>query len=139
MEIEMEGDRLFGVRAGERCVLGVLRVDDTQVHEPQFGPVDVSPEQAERHNASLAAEMLAGVTNLPVGFSTLLYVRRDAVTGKDLVLTWRDTLVSDAPVKGGRRDDFYWSFGLGGGQFVARRDVDSVRVDAECFFFERVS
>ena len=112
----------------EQCLGYLMHFKGHGVYEPTFGKVDVTPQEADAHNAALSAAEIEGLDrNCGIGMGGTLYL--GASGGRSAVRTFIGTVVTeDVTVKG---DGV--TFRRGGMTFRGRKRDDDL------LFFKRVA
>jgi hypothetical protein len=93
--LQKVGDMFTYADAGvDRC-LGFLMVFPRRgTYDPTFGRVDVSAEDAERHNVVLSGALVEGLDKTcGVGQSGVFYLTKPKGGGPEQVTTWTGTVV----------------------------------------------
>ena len=84
----------------EQCLGYLMHFDGHGVYEPTFGRVDVTPQEADAHNAALSRAEIEGLdNNCRIGMGGVFYL---AVSGgKSIIRTFiGDVVAEDVTTKG---------------------------------------
>lgn len=113
----------------DRCLGDLMDFAGRGVYDATFGKVDVSPEDARKHNDALTQALLEGLdTNCQIGQGGTFYL--GVTDGRAAVKTFTGiTVTTDVTVKGSTI-----TFRRHGKVYRGRKQKD-----AECFDFRRVS
>jgi hypothetical protein len=123
-ELHKKGSLItFTERERECCLNYRWHIPSFGVFDPNFGKVEVTPEDAKLHNEALDQALIDGVDNrCEVGQGSMFYLRNGQV------VTWLGTVVGPALVRDGR----HYTFARAGKEFRAkknrRRGDDSIWV-----------
>jgi hypothetical protein len=126
---------LMTVKEGdaERCLGYMLNFKERGVYEPNFGQMDITPEEADAHNRLLDKAMLDGLDeNCAVGMGGSFYAKESK--NKTQVTTFNGTVVAETARVKGKTITFERM--VNGREMVFRGRLAK---DAELFFFRRVS
>jgi hypothetical protein len=84
----------------EQCLGYLMHFEGHGVYEPTFGRVDVTPQEADAHNAALSRAEIEGLdNNCRIGMGGAFYL--GASNGKSTVRTFiGDIVAEDVAVKG---------------------------------------
>jgi hypothetical protein len=112
----------------ERCFGYLMHFTGHGVYEPNFGRMEVTPEQAQNHNRLLSETEIKGVDeNCVVGLGGMFYTKGE--NGHTIVTTWLGDSVSREVHINGQ----ILTFIRKAMAFRAR-----LRRDQDCFFFKRI-
>ena len=115
-------------QAKEQCLGYLMFFKDHGVYEPNFGRVDVTPREADAHNAALSRAEIEGLdSNCRIGMGGAFYL--GAPGGKPVLRTFIGAVVADDVAVKGQSVTFHRK----GMTFKGRKRND------ELLFFERVA
>lgn len=127
MPIENDGGLLINNNNGAKSVVGYLFDFAGQGVFSPDGKVSVTKEQADTHNACLAAAEIMGLDKAEIGQSGTLYWNRDKG-----VTTWTGVKVADYTLSAGQT---VLTFRRPNGHTFRGK----LQRDADCFNFRRIS
>ena len=112
----------------EQCLGYLMHFEGHGVYEPTLGRVDVTPQEADAHNAALSQAQIEGLdANCRVGMGGAFYLGQQG--GRFIVRTFIGDLVTQDVKASGRT----MTFRRGGMTFKGRRRDDDL------LFFKRVA
>jgi hypothetical protein len=112
----------------EQCLGYLLFFKDHGVYEPHLGRVDITPQEAEAHNAALSQAEIEGLDkNCQIGMGGMFYLGTPG--GKPILRTFVGAVVTEDVAVKGRSV----TFNRKGMTFKGRKRND------EMLFFERVA
>lgn len=114
------------------CLGYLLTHEEHGVYDANFGKVDVSIAEAERHNQVLDAAIVKGLDDCPVGYGGLFYLTNGNADGSN-VTTWMGTVVGQVHKPKSKRSRTC-HFSRNGMTFTGR-----ISAGDESVFFERIS
>lgn len=121
-------------KGSERCLGYLMNFQGQGIYEPTFGKVDVTDDEAKKHNDALSKAEVEGLKErCRIGQGGTFYVAKQA-DGRYEVRTWPGTVIATTShvMKNGKRTKLTFFIG-------EKRFEGWLKADADAVFFERIA